>query len=103
MAADDHRPPLRAVVWLAPVGVLLVLGLITAAIRPPWQFDPIVINLPHRTLPPPKPPVQQTAAPTASARPTAPPASPIDLSWLPWVLVGVLAAAAAFAIFLLAI
>jgi hypothetical protein len=102
MAAADHRSPPRALVPLVGVGVLLVLALVAAAVRPPWQFDPIIIDLPHRTLPPPQVPPQRTLTPTASVRPTAPPAAPINLSWVPWVVVGLLAAAAAFALFLLA-
>lgn len=103
MAAADHRSPFRAVIPVAALGVLLVLGLVAAAIRPPWQLDPIIFDLPHRTLPPLKPPAEPTTIRTASARPTAPPAAGIDLSWVPWVLAGLLITAAAVALVLLAI
>ncbi|WP_460809195.1 DUF4129 domain-containing protein [Microlunatus endophyticus] len=75
------------------VGVLLVLGLVIAAVRPPWQIHPIVINLP---TPKPQPmPTMQQATPngTASMRPPAPAGPPPDLSWVKWVLLAIVIAA----------
>ncbi|MBO0810616.1 MAG: hypothetical protein J2P23_01060, partial [Microlunatus sp.] len=59
MAAPAHRPPTVPRVGIAiGVGVILILGLVVAAIRPPWQFDPIVINLPSTKFQPPTMPHQ---------------------------------------------
>ncbi|QGN31850.1 DUF4129 domain-containing protein [Microlunatus sp. Gsoil 973] len=94
MAAPADRPPTLARVGMAiGVGVVLVLGLVVAAIRPNWQVDPIVINLPSARprQPPQLPHVSQSGTP--SMRPLPPPGQPPDLSWIKWVLLALVIAA----------
>lgn len=94
MAAPAHRPPTVPRVGIAiGVGAVLVLGLIVAAIRPPWQFDPIDITLPSAR--PGRIPRMPNASEsgTPSARPLPPPGPPPDLSWIKWVLLALVIAA----------
>jgi hypothetical protein len=75
------------------VGVLLVLGLVVAAIRPPWKFDPIVINLPAAKF---QPPTMLTHTPSGTPSPPPllrPPGAGLDLSWVKWVALGLVIAA----------
>jgi hypothetical protein len=94
MAARADRPPiLPRVGAMIGVGIVLVLGLIAAAIRPDWQVDPIVINLPSAK--PGRPPQlpQASGSATPSMRPLPPPGAPPDLSWIKWVLLALAIAA----------
>lgn len=100
MAAADRRRRTRSPGPLLAVALLVVLGVIAAAVRPPWRFDPIILDLPHptgrpRALPPPP-----SAQPSASARSHGLPGAGVDLSWLKWVLLGLLVAAALLALVL---
>ena len=72
------------------ISILLVLGLLVAAIRPPWQVDPIAIDMPEVTPEMPSMPVQPP--PQGQPSPTVPAQQPVgdglDLSWVRWVFVG---------------
>lgn len=80
----------RGVALPIVVTVLAGLGLLIAALRPGWTFDPIDFELPERSAQPP--PVQQPSmanpAGTQTPPPPPPPREPVDLSWVPWVLLG---------------
>lgn len=79
------------------VGVVLVLGLVIVAIRPSWQFDPIALDLPQRSAPPMRtmPVPDQSGVATSTPTAVPPPGRGADLSWLLWVGLGLLIAAAA--------
>jgi len=84
------------------IGVLLVLGLVAAALRPAWQVDPIDFKLPSRSAKvPTMPQGQRSGQPTAAPRVTPPGHGP-DLSWLRWVGLGLLIVAAAIVVALIA-
>ena len=73
------------------IAVLLTLGIVVAAIRPAWQMDPIVIDLPEATPQMPSMPVQPPPKGQPSPSDTAqqqPVGSDLDLSWVRWVFVG---------------
>lgn len=95
MAPPAHRPPTVPRVAIAVgVGIVLVLGLVVAAIRPPWQVDPIVINLPTptRTAGMPQLPHASHTASSSMPPPRHAGAGP-DLSWILWVLLALVIAA----------
>lgn len=99
MAAPAQRPPTVPRIGVAiGLGVLLTLGLVVAAIRPPWQVHPIVINLP--TPKPQTPPAlpHSVATGIASLPPSHIHGSPPNLSWVKWVLLGIVIAAALVAL-----
>ncbi|HEY9291825.1 MAG TPA: DUF4129 domain-containing protein [Microlunatus sp.] len=109
-SAAQRRPALRrsglpGSGWLgaALIVVLLAVALTAAAIRPPWHVDPIDFTLP---TPKPRPlptqqPQSQTAAP--SQLPVGPPpAGGPDLGWIRWVALGLLIAAIAVVVALIA-
>ncbi len=100
MAAADRRPRIRSSVPLLAVGLLVLLGIVAAAVRPPWQFDPIILDLPHPTAAPRPLPPPPSAEPSASAGAHELPAAGLDVSWIKWVLLGALIAAAALAVLL---
>lgn len=108
MAEPSDRTPRRRgqrtyLAGVLMIGVVLVLGLVITAIRPAWQVDPIALDLPNRSKPsaPTMPVPQQSGVPTGGPA-TAPPGDAVDLSWMRWVGLGLLIAAAAVVITLIA-